>query len=113
MKRSKPCPPKDSSLTDLTRMSLAEARKGLRAKDFSAIELTEAYLGAINEANDKLNAYVAVTHDKAREMAKASDARIASGVVSVLINFPKAAWSSADDFGTKTQGLSSLDSTCN
>lgn len=41
------------------------------------------------------------------------NARIASGVVSVLINFPKAAWSSADDFGTKTQGLSSLDSTCN
>lgn len=40
------------------------------------------------------------------------NARIASGVVSVLINFPKAAWSSAADFTTKTQALSSLNPTC-
>src|SRR5690606_22653389 len=64
-------------MTELTKLTIAQIRAGLSAKDFTALELTEAYLGAINEANDKLNAYVAVTADKAREMAKASDKRLA------------------------------------
>src|SRR5690606_3418292 len=64
-------------MTEITKLTIAQIRAGLSAKDFTALELTEAYLGAINEANDKLNAYVAVTADKAREMAKASDQRLA------------------------------------
>jgi len=64
-------------MTELTKLTIAQIRAGLSAKDFTALELTDAYLGAINEANDKLNAYVAVTADKAREMAKASDQRLA------------------------------------
>ena len=52
-------------MTDLTKLSLAAARKGLKAKDFSAAELTEAYLSAIERANPRLNAYVAVTGEAA------------------------------------------------
>ncbi len=66
-------------MTDLTRLTIAEARTKLRAKDFTAAELTDAYLAAIDAANPSLNAYVAVTHDKARAMAKASDAKLAKG----------------------------------
>jgi aspartyl-tRNA(Asn)/glutamyl-tRNA(Gln) amidotransferase subunit A len=66
-------------MTDLTRLTIAEARTKLRAKEFSAVELTDAYLGAIDAANGELNAYVKVTPDKAREMARASDARLAAG----------------------------------
>jgi hypothetical protein len=40
------------------------------------------------------------------------NARIESGVVGVLINFPKAAWSSAADFATKTANFAALNSTC-
>ena len=68
-------------MTDLTRLSIAEARTGLEARQFSAVELTEAYLGAIEIANPRLNAYVAVTQDKARDMARASDARLAAGAL--------------------------------
>jgi len=64
-------------LTDLTKLTLAAARKGLADKSFSSTELTGAYLSAIEAANPKLNAYVAVTADQARNMAAAADARLA------------------------------------
>ena len=75
-------------MTDLTRLTIAEARTKLSAKEISAVELTEAYIGAIDAANGALNAYVVTTPDKAREMAKASDARIASGKAGALEGIP-------------------------
>jgi len=75
-------------MTDLTRLTISQARQKLRAREISAVELTDAYLGAIDAANNKLNAYVAVTHDKARDMAKASDARLASGQAGALEGIP-------------------------
>ncbi|HWV21517.1 MAG TPA: Asp-tRNA(Asn)/Glu-tRNA(Gln) amidotransferase subunit GatA [Devosia sp.] len=75
-------------MTELTKLSLADARKGLKDKSFSALELTEAYIGAIDAANDKLNAYVATTPDQARDMAKASDAKLAKGEAGLLEGIP-------------------------
>ena len=75
-------------MTDLTKLTLADARKGLAGRDFSATELTRAYLGAIEAANPKLNAYVAVTPDRALEMAGASDARLATGEGGALEGVP-------------------------
>lgn len=65
-------------MTDLLDLTLSEARDGLRAKEFSAVELTEAYIGAM-EKTRSLNAYITETTDKAREMAAASDTRLAKG----------------------------------
>ncbi|WP_315920219.1 Asp-tRNA(Asn)/Glu-tRNA(Gln) amidotransferase subunit GatA [Mesorhizobium sp. SP-1A] len=75
-------------MSDLTRLTIAEARSKLRAKEITASEITEAYLSAIDRANPALNAYVTVTHDKAREMAKASDARLARGEGGALEGIP-------------------------
>ena len=75
-------------MTDLTALSIAEARDALRRKAASAVELTEAYLGAIEAANGALNAYVAVTEEPARAMAKASDERIAKGEAGALEGIP-------------------------
>ena len=75
-------------MTDLTRLSLAAARSGLKAKEFSSAELTKAYLDAIEAANPRLNAYVAVTGDKALEMAKASDEKLAAGQGGALEGVP-------------------------
>ena len=75
-------------MTELTKLSLADARKGLKDKSFSALELTEAYIGAIDAANDKLNAFVATTPDQARDMAKASDTRLARGEAGLLEGIP-------------------------
>ncbi|MAZ15580.1 Asp-tRNA(Asn)/Glu-tRNA(Gln) amidotransferase subunit GatA [Oricola sp.] len=75
-------------MTDLTSLTIAEARDKLAAKEFTATELTDAYLAAIDSANEALNAYVKVTPDKAREMAKASDERIAAGKAGALEGIP-------------------------
>ncbi|MBZ8131873.1 Asp-tRNA(Asn)/Glu-tRNA(Gln) amidotransferase subunit GatA [Afifella sp. IM 167] len=75
-------------MTDLTSLTIAEIGDGLSAKKFSALELTGAYVSAIEAANDALNAYVAVTADKALEMAKASDQRIAKDEAGPLEGVP-------------------------
>ena len=64
---------------ELTGLTIAEARAKLRDKEITARELTEAYLAAIDAANGALNAYILTTPDKALDMAKASDARLAQG----------------------------------
>ncbi len=74
-------------MTDLTAFTLAEARDRLAARDFTAVELTEAYVAAIEEAR-LLNAYVVETPDKALAMAKASDARLAKGEGRALEGIP-------------------------
>src|ERR1700729_3872454 len=74
-------------MTDLTALTLAQARDGLRAKQFSAAELTDAHLAAIESAR-VLNAFVLETPDRAREMARASDARLAKGEGGPLEGMP-------------------------
>ncbi|MBI1619402.1 Asp-tRNA(Asn)/Glu-tRNA(Gln) amidotransferase subunit GatA [Aquamicrobium zhengzhouense] len=75
-------------MTDLTQLTIAEARTKLQAKEITATELTDAYLTAIDAHNAAFNAYVAVTHDIARSMAKASDERLASGKGGALEGIP-------------------------
>jgi aspartyl-tRNA(Asn)/glutamyl-tRNA(Gln) amidotransferase subunit A len=74
-------------MTDLTSLTIAEARSGLVRKDFSARELTDAYISAI-ERSRMLNAYVCETPEKAQEMADASDERIAGGQPRALEGIP-------------------------
>ncbi len=75
-------------MSDLTRLTIAEARDALATRKTTAVELTEAYLSAIDAANAELNAYVSVTADKARKMAKASDQRLAAGKGGALEGIP-------------------------
>ncbi len=63
------------ALTDLT---IAGAAAGLKAKEFTAAELTEAHLRAM-EAGRQLNAFITETPEIARAQAKESDARRAKG----------------------------------
>src|ERR1700721_2098486 len=65
-------------MTELTSLTIAEAREGLVKKSFPSLELTDAHLKAI-EAARALNAFVLETPDQARAMARAADARIAAG----------------------------------
>ncbi|MQT11680.1 Asp-tRNA(Asn)/Glu-tRNA(Gln) amidotransferase subunit GatA [Segnochrobactrum spirostomi] len=74
-------------MTELTALSIAEARAGLTAGDFTARELTDAYLAAA-EAGRALNAYVLETPDVARRMADASDERIRGGAAGPLEGIP-------------------------
>src|SRR6516225_10107948 len=74
-------------MTDLTSLTLAEARSGLARKSFTSLELTEAHLKAMEEAR-ALNAFVLETPDRARAMAHEIDARIAKGEGGPLAGIP-------------------------
>ena len=74
-------------MTELTSFTLAQARDALRRKEFSATELTDAHLAAIEQAR-ALNACVLETPDRARDMARAADARLAKGEGGPLEGLP-------------------------
>src|SRR5690242_6997017 len=76
-------------MTDLTSLTLAQAREALRKKEFSATELADAHLGAVEQAR-ALNAFVMETPDRARVMARASDERLAKGQGGPLEGLPLA-----------------------
>ena len=75
-----------AGLADLT---LAEARDGLRNRDFSALELAEAEITAV-EAARGLNAFITETPERALAQAKRSDARLAKGEGRALDGLPLA-----------------------
>jgi aspartyl-tRNA(Asn)/glutamyl-tRNA(Gln) amidotransferase subunit A len=74
-------------MTDLTRFTIAQAREHLKKKDFTALELTDAYIAAMDKHRD-LNAYITETPDLARERAKESDFRIKNGEAKYLEGIP-------------------------
>ena len=74
-------------MTNLTSLTIAQARTKLKAREISALELTDCYIAAIAQAR-LLNAYVAETPDQARAMAKASDAKLAKGEGGALEGIP-------------------------
>jgi aspartyl-tRNA(Asn)/glutamyl-tRNA(Gln) amidotransferase subunit A len=76
-------------MTALTDLTMAAARDGLAKKDFSARELTEAHIEAV-EATRPLNAFITETPEQARAMAAESDARIAKGKAGLLEGLPLA-----------------------
>ena len=65
-------------MTDLTKLTLADALDGLKAKKFSSREITQDFIQSI-EASRVINAYVVETPEKALEMADLADARLAKG----------------------------------
>ena len=79
--------PADLALTGLT---LTQAREGLRRREFTSVELTEAHLAAIEALNPRLNAYITVTADAARARAAEADGLIARGEGGPLEGLPLA-----------------------
>ncbi|MEH6720885.1 MAG: Asp-tRNA(Asn)/Glu-tRNA(Gln) amidotransferase subunit GatA [Aurantimonas endophytica] len=95
-------------MTDLTSLTIAEARDELKAKAFSATELTQAYVSAIEAANGQLNAYVMPTPEKAMAMAAQSDARLAKGEAGALEGIPLGVKDLYATEGVHTQACSKI-----
>lgn len=72
-------------MSDLIKLTLAEARKGIRNNDFTSVELTEAYLKEMDIKRD-LNAYILPTPEIALAQAKAADEVHAGGTKTNLLN---------------------------
>ena len=94
-------------MTDLTTLTIAEARAGLAGKEFSAAELTDAHLSAMERARS-LNAFVLETPEAARAMAKAADARLAAGAARALEGIPIAVKDMFCTAGVRTTACSRI-----
>lgn len=73
--------------SDLLRLDIAAARDGLAGKDFTATELTVAYLAAMDKTRT-LNAYITETPERALADAAAADARIQAGTGEGMTGIP-------------------------
>ncbi|MEK7579522.1 MAG: Asp-tRNA(Asn)/Glu-tRNA(Gln) amidotransferase subunit GatA [Patescibacteria group bacterium] len=62
-------------MIDISKLSISEARKDLDAKEFSAVELTEACLSIIKEKNEDIHAYLE-TFDDALDAAREADKKL-------------------------------------
>jgi aspartyl-tRNA(Asn)/glutamyl-tRNA(Gln) amidotransferase subunit A len=74
----------------LCNLTIAAAQKALRARSFSARELTQAHVDAVARLNPALNAFITVTEDAALAQADAADAALAAGSAGPLAGIPLA-----------------------
>ncbi|MFG1462884.1 Asp-tRNA(Asn)/Glu-tRNA(Gln) amidotransferase subunit GatA [Xanthobacter sp. DSM 24535] len=74
-------------MTALNQLTITEAREKLALREFTAVELTQSYLDAMEKARG-LNAYLEETAEKALAMAAASDARISNSEGGALEGMP-------------------------
>ena len=75
-------------MSELIRLTIAEAQAKLRKREISSHELTRACLDRIAAVEPKLNAFITVTEREALEQAEAADARLASGDAPPLCGIP-------------------------
>ncbi len=76
-------------MTSLTHLTISDALDGLKSKQFSAADLTEAHIKAV-ESTRVLNAFITETPEIARKQAAASDAKYAKGEAGLLEGIPLA-----------------------
>lgn len=74
-------------MKELTNLTITQALNGLTKKDFTAVELTQAHISAMQE-HKNLNAYITETQEIALKQAEQSDNRRASGNAGALDGIP-------------------------
>lgn len=74
-------------MKEITKLTIHETLDSLKNKNFSAVELTEAYLQNM-EAGKRYNAYITECADKALEQAKKADERYAAATNRALEGIP-------------------------
>lgn len=94
---------------DLCKLTAHELQGMLKARETSSQEITRAVLDRIANVDDKVNAYITVTADKALEAARAIDERMAQGEqLSPLAGIPVAIKDNMCTKGTLTSCASKI-----
>src|SRR5579875_2508616 len=75
-------------MNDLPSRSVLELASGLRAREFSAVELLDACLAEVDRLNGSLNAVVWRDDASARAEARAADERLARGEGAPFLGVP-------------------------
>ena len=75
---------------DLWKLAAHEAHEGLRAREFSAVQLTQSVLDRVAAVEPQVHAYITTTGELALEQAREADAKYASGTATPLTGIPVA-----------------------
>ena len=65
---------------ELCYLTITAAAAGLRRKEFSAVELTDACLDRIKSIDSKLHSFITVTAELARERARQAEKELRAGM---------------------------------
>lgn len=93
---------------DLTKLTITQAKKDLKDKQYSSVELTKAYLERIKKLEPTLNAFVTVTEDEALKNATEADQKMAKGSDLPLLGIPLSVKDNFSTAGIKTTASSKV-----
>ena len=94
-------------MSDLLKYDLLQASIAIKKKEFSSVELTNAYIKAIEDTSP-LGTYLEIVKDKALNMAANSDKNISNGVSKPLEGLPIGIKDMFCTKGTKTTASSKI-----
>ena len=83
---------------DIKTLTISQAKKDLKEKKYSSIELTKAYLERIKKIDPKVKSFVTITEEEALKNAEDADKKLAKGTDLPLLGIPL---SIKDNFSTK------------
>ncbi len=75
-------------MTDLTHLSLTDVIHKLNSGEVSAVDLTQAYLDAIEKQDKQINSYITVLHNEVLLEARAADEARANGDPRPMLGVP-------------------------
>ncbi len=93
---------------ELNELTILEARKGLDAGDFSAVDLVKACLGRIEKRNSEINAFITICADSALEEAKVADKLIKAKKSGLLTGIPFAVKDSICTAGVRSTAAAKI-----
>lgn len=92
----------------LNQLTIAEAAAGLRAGEFSSVELTAACLARAVARNPEINAYITITSELAMQEAQAADDMFKRGEVQPLTGIPFSVKDAINTAGVRSTGAAKI-----
>ena len=68
------------AVSGLHQLSIAEAASGLRRREYSPVELTQACLDRIGELDEQLHSFITITEEAAVSQARRAESELAKGL---------------------------------
>lgn len=95
-------------MTLLNELTIKQAYEGLKNRDFSSVDLTQACLARIKERNKNINAFITITEELALEEAQRADEMIAQGTQQMLTGIPFGVKDAIDVVGVRSTGSAKI-----
>jgi aspartyl-tRNA(Asn)/glutamyl-tRNA(Gln) amidotransferase subunit A len=93
---------------NLNQLTIKNTKEGLKAKEFSSVEITKACLEQIKKHNSSLNAFITITEKEALKQAKKADELISNNQDLSLLGIPIALKDLFSTKGIKTTAASNV-----